>query len=169
MQLLVPAPRVSPHHQQWLLQGGRAASPQLCCQAGGAGTPVPRAGWAQPVPTVCQGLAPPCNLLLEDPGRPEGSSCSAQQSPLVFRAPFRFFCQFDDLSQDTKSWNKLHFGAFEERGVSSVLGHQCRGTGWHVLLYTPNQHRTPLCPCHLPLWPYRPARIQLQLLAKGGL
>lgn len=89
MQLLVPAPRVSLHHQERVLQGCKAAhslSPaakQGMLQQPPVPAPLPQAGTqagAQPVPTTCHGLASHWSLLLEGSRQATGQEllCSSE-------------------------------------------------------------------------------------------
>lgn len=108
--------------------------PQPSCQAGDAPTPAtcasssatgrqqaPRLGLS-PCPPRAMGWHHTGVPSWKDPGRPQVKSCSAHQSPLVFRMPFQFFLQFDDINKDNKSWNTLHLGAFEDHMVTSAAG-----------------------------------------------
>lgn len=110
--------------------------------------------------------------LESPPGRIQGQELLSHQSPLVFRAPFQFFLQFDDINQDKKSWNTLHFGAFEDHEVSSAAGTPsavaqvgtCCSTPQIIPGHPSASATLPLCP-----GPVRPARIQPQLLPKAGI
>lgn len=122
MQFLVPAPRVSLHHQEQVLQGCRAAHCLSQLQTGDAAAqaPVP-APHTQPVPTT--GAA----ITLESPsGRIQAGQRSG--AALLIRAQWFsghllvFFSQFGDINKDSKSWDTVHFGPFEGHVVTSAAG-----------------------------------------------
>lgn len=107
MQLLVPASRVFPS-PSGSYRGAEQLIPSAllpnrwCCKP----APLPQAGTqagARPVPTTCPGLYHTGISSWKDPGRPELRSCSAHQSPSVFRAPFQFFLQFDDINKTKRA------------------------------------------------------------------
>lgn len=112
LQLLVPAPRVSPHHH--VLQGCRAAHSLSPAAKQVVLQPSPSAtgrhpGWG----SACAHHVPWAGITLESPPGTiqAGQSSGAHQSPLVFRAPFQFFLS---LMTSTKT---------RRAGTHCILGH----------------------------------------------